>query len=157
MARKQAELFYQQNDEHKYIIISITDKDNANPTFNKNDTMSGVLKLKFDDVDDNNGITDSDVQKIIKFIIEHLYNTDLIVVHCEAGISRSSGVAAALSRWMNNDDMWVFENPRYLPNERCYKSILLKLGYTENQIDWDTRIKINEEKFKNQFQGGIIF
>ena len=40
------------------------------------------------------------------------------------GISRSAGVAAALSYIITQDDTWVFIAPRYLPNRLVYRTIL---------------------------------
>jgi protein-tyrosine phosphatase len=45
-----------------------------------------------------------------------------VMVHCEAGISRSAGVAAALSRAVNGDDADFFA--RRLPNRLCYRLVL---------------------------------
>ena len=47
---------------------------------------------------------------------------NLIVVHCEAGISRSAGVAGALSLIMNGTDEYYFK--KYLPNMFVYRKIL---------------------------------
>ena len=49
---------------------------------------------------------------------------DTIIVHCNAGISRSSGVCAAIMKAMTGDDSLIFENPKYLPNTTCYKVVL---------------------------------
>lgn len=46
------------------------------------------------------------------------------IVHCEAGQSRSAGVAAALSKWINGEDWDYFLNPKYTPNSYCYQTIL---------------------------------
>jgi hypothetical protein len=48
----------------------------------------------------------------------------LCICQCNAGISRSAGVAAALSYIVSQDDSWVFENPRYLPNRIVCRTIL---------------------------------
>ena len=57
----------------------------------------------------------------------------LIIVQCNAGISRSSGVAAALSLIVNGDDSWVFDDKRYLPNRLVYRTILQE-HYRSNDL-----------------------
>jgi hypothetical protein len=49
---------------------------------------------------------------------------DLCICQCDAGISRSAGVAAALSYILTQDDAWVFKDPRYMPNRLVYRTIL---------------------------------
>jgi len=66
-----------------------------------------ILRLSFYDIDkplkDLSGetfepITDSDAYQIVSFV-GHSPSDSNIYVHCEAGISRSAGVAAAILRW----------------------------------------------------------
>ena len=47
---------------------------------------------------------------------------ETIIVNCEAGISRSAGVAAALANIINEDDSRYFKE--YLPNMLVYRKIL---------------------------------
>lgn len=47
---------------------------------------------------------------------------EAFVVHCDAGLSRSPGVAAALSKILTGDDNYFFK--RYTPNSRVYRTIL---------------------------------
>lgn len=47
-----------------------------------------------------------------------------IICQCEAGISRSSGMASALSVIYNNTDDWVFKNPFFKPNMAVRRMIL---------------------------------
>lgn len=49
-------------------------------------------------------------------------SADAIIVHCDAGLSRSPAIAGALSKIMNNDDTVYFK--KYHPNTRVYKTIL---------------------------------
>lgn len=61
-------------------------------------------------------------KKLIRFVKKHLDKIDLIIVQCDAGISRSPGVAAALSKCLNGDDSYFFKH--YLPNSLVYSTIL---------------------------------
>jgi len=66
--------------------------------------------------------TDNDARIILDFVQDCRIDIDLIVVHCEAGISRSAGVAGALSLIYNGSDEYYFH--RYLPNIFVYRKIL---------------------------------
>ena len=45
-----------------------------------------------------------------------------VVLHCDAGMSRSPGLAAALSKVLVGDDTEFFK--RYRPNMRVYRTLL---------------------------------
>lgn len=61
-------------------------------------------------------------EQILQFVNKYKNEVDLIVVHCEAGISRSAGVASALSLIYNGTDEYYFKH--YLPNTLVYRLIL---------------------------------
>ncbi len=110
-------------------IISITDHRLENNAFAKSPWIKATLKLKFDDVvaDGVFGlcITDGDAESIRQFVEKVKDKVKRIIVHCEAGISRSAGVAAALMKVLNGDDMAVFRSKLYCPNMTCYRKVLL--------------------------------
>ena len=70
---------------------------------------------------------DSHADKILEFVSTYALDIDLIVVHCEAGISRSAGCAAALSLIYNKEDQYYFDN--YLPNMLVYRKIINRAVY----------------------------
>lgn len=47
-----------------------------------------------------------------------------IIVHCEAGVSRSAGVAAALLKYAGEDQNQILKNPKYRSNMTCYRMVL---------------------------------
>ena len=65
---------------------------------------------------------ESYAKQILDFVKKYEEFVDLIVVHCEAGISRSAGVAGALSLILNGEDQYYFDN--YLPNVLVYRKII---------------------------------
>lgn len=67
--------------------------------------------------------TDKDAENILDFVKSCKEATDLIVVHCEAGISRSAGVAGALSLIYNGSDKEFFSG-YFHPNMLVYRKIL---------------------------------
>lgn len=108
------------------IIISITDISTNSNTFATNQNIYSILNLKFNDVSDSDksAISIEQAKKIASFIDVWKDMVKLIIVHCEAGVSRSSGVAAGIMKYINNDDRPIFENPHFLPNTTCYRKVL---------------------------------
>lgn len=88
--------------------------------------MQAALYLQFDDVDnDNQGfqtITDQQCLQIKNFAIMYR-DLPLIAIHCQAGMSRSSAVAAALHSWstFSNDKMYF--NKCTYPNMSVYNKL----------------------------------
>ena len=72
--------------------------------------------------------------QILAFIEKHIHEIKLIVVNCEAGVSRSAGVAGALSKLINGDDSEYFKHS--LPNMLVYRTIL----NVANEINWKENI-----------------
>lgn len=111
--------------------ISICDVNSTIPLLSNIRDDNGIVKsiiLNFNDTDklDSQCITDEDATKIVSFVHEvEKEDIDFIIVNCEAGISRSSGVAAAISKYLINDDNQFFGN-RYVPNIACYRKVLNK-------------------------------
>lgn len=66
--------------------------------------------------------TEFDAKLILEFVKLYDKKVDLIAINCEAGISRSAGVAGALSLIYNGSDQYYFDN--YLPNMLVYRKIL---------------------------------
>ena len=65
--------------------------------------------------------------QVSKFV-KYWYNkVDYLIVQCEAGISRSAGVAAAISKWTTGNDEKYFSGMRFVPNHRCYTMVLNSL------------------------------
>lgn len=108
------------------LIISITDVGSSHNDFALNKNIVDILHLQFDDVEipDKNCISPADAEQIVKFVNAHLDETQCILVHCEAGICRSAGVAAALMLILIGNDDGIFKNAKYCPNRSCYRLVL---------------------------------
>ena len=96
----------------------------------------GVHDIHLQDIDAWNqrgGVvfTNQNAQEIINFVEKNRNKMNLVVCQCDAGISRSSATAAALSFIYNGDDSWVFDNRKYSPNELIYNTILAKVGISD--------------------------
>ena len=128
--RKEAKKFSYESHDFKTAIISITDTDKADVIFEKNEAngIKAVLRLKFDDVErdykNEHCITKEDAENIVKFVNKNKNKVDKFIVHCEASVSRSAGVGAAIMKAINGDDWVVFNNPTMCPNMKCYRTVL---------------------------------
>jgi len=119
-----------------YVMISIScPKDPAN--IPNRESCKDILRLEFDDVDVSVHLTgDRKIQyfnqeyarEILSFYRKYKDNIKYMIIHCDAGISRSPAVAAALSKIESGYDNDWFE--RYLPNRRVY-SLLLSEFYSK--------------------------
>lgn len=129
-------------EDKKHVVISIESPhydDDVKLPENKN--RLDILRLKFHDFTNTDReyieslkksalakrivfFSMEDADKIVSFIKKYANDIEMIIIHCEAGISRSAGVAAALSKCINGDDEIFFK--RYLPNSLVYSSIIKK-------------------------------
>ena len=69
---------------------------------------------------------DRDAERIVEYSKKH--KDKLLIIHCDAGISRSSGIAAAILRHYTGDDAEIFDNYSYDPNMWCYFKTLKAFG-----------------------------
>lgn len=65
---------------------------------------------------------DEGMAKSVKEFMVRNAAAKTVIVNCEAGISRSAGVAAALSKVLTRDDEEFFR--RYVPNRLVYRKII---------------------------------
>lgn len=131
-----------------HAIISITTPGDPEADVVQNDMTVSVLRLSFNDLDKEPGpgtikflggvyrlFDRKDAGLIKEFIIEHALPSYTVMVHCDAGISRSAAVAAALSKVYNGDDFEFFTGgsmygaPHYAPNMLVYKTLLEAYGH----------------------------
>ena len=95
-------------------------------------------------------MSDKDALKIKNVVEETKEEVTEIWVHCDAGVSRSAGVAAAIGKYLNDDDMFVFGSPRYSPNITCYRKTLNAL-IGDSEIDLE-KIKFSDKVFSECFK-----
>ena len=128
MSRSNAIEYSKGQHKETSAVISISDCDKDSPML-ENNPNNGIIarcKVKFDDVERgaDNCIAETDALKIVSFVSKIAKNQDRLIVHCEAGVSRSAGVAAAILKALTGDDREVFNSPRYVPNMTCYRAVL---------------------------------
>lgn len=135
MSRAEAEKYSKSRHFEKSAIISIRalDEDEPNIKIRDYNNIMAIEFTWFNDVDteENGGITVEDSERLARFIKEMTKRDDIerLIVHCGAGQSRSAGVAAAISKYLFNDDERFFREKT--PNRRCYRLVLEALNYSE--------------------------
>lgn len=146
LSRTKARKFSYSNKENECVIISITDPFSKTNRFARTSYIKDVLRVEFDDIDQQSqgGIlmNETHANTIASFVDKWKDKVDTIVVHCEAGVSRSAGTAAAILKFINNDDSPVFDNGRFCPNMHCYR-MMLNAFYCEIN---EEEILIKEER-----------
>jgi len=110
--------------DEPYFVISIVSKGFNDAILAKSPHRKRVLRLQFDDrVNGKNIITDKQADQVVNFVNENLNDgIRSCIIHCTAGISRSAGVGAAISKVINGFDELFFKY--YIPNSVCYNKVL---------------------------------
>ena len=112
--------------KEKHIVISISGSGDEETIIPPNPHRLSQLFLKFDDIEDimDNYIffDRSMAQEILDFVEKYCNQISLVIVQCQAGLSRSVAVASALSKIINFSDDYIFT--RGIPNMFVYTTIL---------------------------------
>lgn len=110
-----------------WAAISISSYEGEWPNLNATQRM-GLLQMAFADLEfpkpgyEHMLFGYEQADKILDFVNEMYDKVDQFLVHCEAGISRSPAVAAALAKICGGDDAFYFE--KYSPNLLVYNKLL---------------------------------
>lgn len=111
--------------EHPYswACISIANSVDELPEIHT-DHRVALLQLTFADITQPVSgfplFCDDHAHDILDFVTQNWHAIDTLLVHCYAGISRSSAVAAAISRLKFGDEGEFLDSP-YDPNPRVYR------------------------------------
>ncbi len=112
------------------IIISISDPFEEKAKFNRNNiSIKSVLYLSFYDIDEKtksifggyDSMSPIDAVLIRDFVLKWENFVDEIWVQCEMGMSRSAGIAAAISEYFDMDSNAILSSNKYRPNLLCCK------------------------------------
>jgi protein tyrosine phosphatase len=128
------------------MVISISDTFQVNPIIK----CDKVFLFNFDDEEHPhpNAMTELDAMHMVRVVNLFKDCVNKIVVHCGAGISRSAGVAGALGKWLNNDDSFIFNNPKFCPNKTCYRLVLNEAMGKVDEKDLEELFVHNEDIWK---------
>ena len=114
--------------EENHIVISVTSPSSVGIKLPNQESRLNTLFMVFYDLDfpipmDNCILfNEAHAKQILKFVKLYKNKVYTILVNCEAGISRSAGIAAALSKIYNGEDSYYFKE--YIPNSLVYRTIL---------------------------------
>lgn len=109
--------------DRPWAAISITTNGDF-PTLS-DENREGLLQLAFADTADpdrSDSFTASQARELLDFAEQVWDRIEILLIHCEAGLSRSPGVAAALSRIYYGDDGPWFEYD--FPNRLVYRLLV---------------------------------
>lgn len=115
--------------EVPHVVVSITSSLHDQARIPRNEHTLDVLRLTFPDADrptelfpEESLFSLAHAEAIWDLLARHEGVAQRVIVHCDAGYSRSPGVAAALSKALHDDDEDFFR--RYHPNRRVYRLVL---------------------------------
>lgn len=133
MSREAAVQYCREKHRQPSVIISISDPhmryDEA-PFCSQENRVAAILPLCFCDADgpgkdvygldveEEDLMRDEDALQVARFVSAN--RDKQIIVHCDAGISRSAGVGAAIAKYFTGDARRFFESGRYSPNMWCF-------------------------------------
>lgn len=118
------------------LIISISSTDDQIPLILKsgeNKMVAHVEFLMFDDIDASESVSSmkpmskTDAARIVDAFAQYNDRVYQVIVHCDAGYSRSPAVAAALTKSLGLDDSSFFGHG-YCPNMHVYRLVLNELA-----------------------------
>ena len=129
--------FVKELDED-FILISVTSPGEHFIKIPDNRYCKGILQLKFYDIErpviGYSHFTTDHAKQIKEFVLKNK-KVNVIICQCEVGVSRSAGIAAALSKFYHLDEEEIFKNGEYIPNILVYKKLLkafqVKIGDSE--------------------------
>lgn len=152
MKRTDAEKFSREFRDEPFYILSIRGFTSDKPDFDEeNPCIQDILYMQFADVDhfSYDSISDDDGTRIYRWA-RGLPDDALVVVHCRAGISRSSATAAALAYLFNDgDDEEFWQYPPFLPNGLVYRTVVeaeardkvLDMWNKKDQKNWNQYVE----------------
>lgn len=162
-----------------WAAISISEKTESLPRLVEENRI-GLLQLTFYDLSNPESqiqgmpedafFSHKQAEQILDFYFGMRDRAEVMLVHCEAGVSRSPGVAAALTVVQDGprtDHVWF---ARYCPNILVYRRILETFYHDRYQQkgivtsvlskppdverDVDATLKVFEGRVENFFEGG---
>lgn len=128
--------FDAENITEPTLIISISSTDDQIPLILKsgeNKMVAHVEFLMFDDIDTSESVgglkpmSENDARRIVDTFLHYSDTASQIIVHCDAGYSRSPAVAAALTKALVESDDQYFGHG-YCPNMHVYNNVLKELA-----------------------------
>ncbi len=141
LSRTEAQAFHSTDP---YVVISLTDTEAEHPCIERTQALRDHLLLQFDDIYpaqcfDAGGtrryfeMTENDAESIAMFVQRWWGEVATVVVHCHAGLSRSTAVAAAIRVHHKQNESDLYEAPRS-PNRHCLALVSDALSRSRNSV-----------------------
>lgn len=143
LVKSRAKAVWGNSCDEPHVIVSIRNPESDAPKLATNNHTKGIIFFEFDDLDripEKGSATHKALGNPILFdaemadtVIALLRQTEVraVIVHCEAGISRSASLAAALAKHFNGDDSEFFSgaigmhgSKQFHPNLHVYRVML---------------------------------
>lgn len=137
------------SDIKRCVIISINSLNNDSTYFYFNNKVVDILPLYFNDIEKDYGDSIAPKQEdfigLKDFIDKYKDDVEEIIVHCAAGISRSSAVAAAICQYLDLDEEnIIWANHQYIPNKLVYKLAIKELDLELSEAQFDYYLAVNK-------------
>lgn len=108
--------------DRSFVLLSARDRYTEPPKVD-DPFLKDALYLCFDDIDedfdDYLSMTQEQAEQVVDFV-EKYKSSPLLVCQCEAGVSRSGAMAAAIVWYLTGDDSQVWNNRYLYPNKHVY-------------------------------------
>lgn len=114
------------------------------------------LFLNFADVtscNDFSAFTKTTAERIAEYVKELPGNLDTLFICCDSGESRSTAMAAAISRYNGSDEAKIWGNPHYHPNALVYKLLCIALGIQVTDGDIAEKVSFNNKALSDAING----
>jgi predicted protein tyrosine phosphatase len=112
-------------------LVSVHATSTSPPRVPEAPNLVDTLQLAFDDIEPTPEMmalpgarlmTDDQARAIARFAARHLAEVELFICQCDAGVSRSAAIAAALCEAFGGDSSRFFRE--YEPNRYVYQKVL---------------------------------
>ena len=112
--------------------------------------------LQYDDIDreiPGRSISARDAGMAADFIRSHSGFQGVLYCCCDSGVSRSSAMAAAATRFLGRDDLPIWCDPRFSPNPLVYAAVCRSLGMEIPDEALDFRLELSRRALRDAIRG----
>lgn len=148
------------NDLHlpcKYLLISVKDPEAPFVELSTDPNRVATMRLDFEDIcspqQGRQVFTYEQAAEIWAVVDKWHKDIDAIVCQCEAGISRSTAIAAALDRDINGEGKQAFYFNAFFPNTMVYGMLT---GIREGRPTTKATLQIENQQLRERFTAPII-
>lgn len=129
--------FARLSEDNRVGLLQLSFHDIANERISQTDAYRGLL------------FTKEQAKEVLDFVKEVLPQIEILLVHCEAGMSRSPAIAAAIAHvlWGPEADKVYFD--KYIPNSFVYKT-LLEVHYDNDEEKVEAFSRKAEERIYDE-------